>query len=45
MAIFCGLLAVEIGIAIFVHDAFVRPYVGDMLVTLLLLCDPFHNAV
>ena len=38
MAIFCGLLAVEIGIAIFVHDAFVRPYVGDMLVTLLLCC-------
>ena len=37
-AIFCGLLAVEIGIAIFVHDAFVRPYVGDMLVTLLLCC-------
>ena len=38
MAIFCGLLAVEICIALFVHDAFVRPYVGDMLVTLLLCC-------
>ena len=36
--IFCGLLAIEIGIAVFVHDAFVRPYVGDMLVTLLLCC-------
>jgi len=37
-AIFCGLLAVEVCIALFVHDAFVRPYVGDMLVTLLLCC-------
>ena len=36
LAIFCGLLAVEVCIALFVHDAFVRPYVGDMLVTLLL---------
>ena len=36
--IFCGLLAIEIGIAVFVHDAFVRPYIGDMLVTLLLCC-------
>lgn len=26
------------GIALFVNDAFVRPYVGDMLVTLLLCC-------
>ena len=38
LAIFCGLLAVEVCIALFVHDAFVRPYVGDMLVTLLLCC-------
>ena len=36
VAVFCGLLAVEVCIALFVHDAFVRPYVGDMLVTLLL---------
>ena len=36
--IFCGLLATEIVIALFVNDAFVRPYVGDMLVTLLLCC-------
>jgi len=35
---FCGLLAVEICIALFVNDSFVRPYVGDMLVTLLLCC-------
>ena len=38
VAIFCSLLAVEVCIALFVHDAFVRPYVGDMLVTLLLCC-------
>ena len=38
VAVFCGLLAVEVCIALFVHDAFVRPYVGDMLVTLLLCC-------
>lgn len=36
--IFCVLMILEIGIALFVHDAFVRPYVGDMLVTLLLCC-------
>lgn len=27
--LFCGLLALEICIALFVHDAFIRPYVGD----------------
>lgn len=36
--LFCGLLAVEVCIALFVHNAFIRPYVGDMLVTLLLCC-------
>ncbi len=36
--IFCGLLATEIVIALFVNDAFIRPYVGDTLVTLLLCC-------
>lgn len=30
------LLAVESGIALFVHDAFVRPYIGDVLVTWVL---------
>ena len=41
--IFCGLLALEVFIALFVHDAFIRPYIGDMLVTLLLcsLCRVF----
>ena len=38
LLIFCGLLATEIVIALLVNDAFVRPYVGDMLVTLLLCC-------
>lgn len=36
--IFCSLMAVEVCIALFVHDTFIRPYVGDMLVTLLLCC-------
>ena len=36
--IFCSLMAVEVCIALFVHDSFIRPYVGDMLVTLLLWC-------
>ena len=36
--IFCSLMAVEVCIALFVHDSFIRPYVGDMLVTLLLCC-------
>lgn len=38
LSIFGLLLAVEICIALFVNDTFVRPYVGDMLVTLLLCC-------
>ena len=38
VTIFCCLLAIEVCIALFVHDAFVRPYVGDILVTLLLCC-------
>ena len=32
------LLAVEICIGLFVRDNFVRPYVGDLLVTVLLCC-------
>ena len=35
---FVLLLALEVYIGMFVRDAFVRPYVGDMLVTLLLCC-------
>lgn len=38
LLIFFGLLATEIVIALFVNDTFVRPYVGDMLVTLLICC-------
>ena len=33
-----GLLGVEICIALFVHDNFIRPYLGDVLVTELLCC-------
>ena len=36
--IFLGLLLLEIGIDMFVHDDFIRPYVGDVLVTVLLCC-------
>jgi uncharacterized membrane protein len=32
------LLALEICIGLFVHDRFIRPYVGDVLVTALLCC-------
>lgn len=39
---YCGafalLLAVEVYIALFVHDSFVRPYLGDVLVIVLLYC-------
>ena len=39
---YCGafavLLAAEVCIALFVRDAFVRPYLGDVLVIVLLYC-------
>ena len=39
---YCGafalLLAAEVCIALFVHDSFVRPYLGDVLVIVLLCC-------
>ena len=35
---FLGLLLIEVLIALFVRDRFIRPYVGDMLVTMLLCC-------
>lgn len=35
---FLILLAIEILIALFVHDKFIRPYVGDVLVIILLYC-------
>lgn len=36
--LFLLLLAVEISIAIWVHDDFVRPYIGDVLVVGLVYC-------
>lgn len=36
LLIFILLLAVEIFIALFVHDRFVRPYIGDLLVVIVL---------
>lgn len=35
---FALLLAAEVSIALFVHDAFVQPYLGDVLVIMLLYC-------
>jgi len=35
---FLGLLAIECLIGAFVRDRFIRPYVGDLLVTVLLCC-------
>lgn len=35
---FLILLLIEIFIGVFVHDNFVRPYIGDVLVTILLCC-------
>ena len=32
------LFFVEIGIALFIHDSFVRPYLGDLLVVILMYC-------
>jgi hypothetical protein len=32
------LLLTEICIALYVHDRFVRPYIGDVLVTILICC-------
>jgi Protein of unknown function (DUF2809) len=32
------LLVIEIVIALYVHDAFIRPYMGDALVVILLYC-------
>lgn len=31
-----GLFLVEVGIAVFVNDVFIRPYVGDVLVVILI---------
>lgn len=32
------LLLTEIGIAVYIHDDFVRPYIGDLLVVILIYC-------
>lgn len=36
--IFALLLTTEILIALFVHDAIIRPYIGDLLVVILIYC-------
>ena len=37
-AIFAAILCIEILIGVYVRDAFVRPYVGDVLVVVLIYC-------
>lgn len=32
------LFIIEVGIALFVHDRFIRPYVGDVIVVMLIYC-------
>jgi hypothetical protein len=36
--LFISILIIEILIALFPHDGFIRPYVGDFLVVILLYC-------
>jgi len=38
LVIFLVLVAVEVLIALFVHDSFVRPYVGDVIVVAVICC-------
>ena len=38
LGVFVTILAVEVCIALFVHDRIIRPNVGDVLVTVLLCC-------
>lgn len=38
LAAFCVIFAIEVCIALFVRDSFIRPYGGDVLVTALICC-------
>jgi len=38
LAAFCAIFAIEVCIALFVRDRFIRPYGGDALVTVLICC-------
>ena len=38
LAAFCVIFAIEVCIALFVSDSFIRPYGGDVLVTVLICC-------
>lgn len=37
-AVFAAVLGAEIFIALFVHDSFVRPYIGDVLAVICVYC-------
>lgn len=36
--LFCLLFIVEVLIALYVHDTIIRPYIGDLLVVILIYC-------
>lgn len=38
LAAFLLLLITEVLIALFVHDSFIRPYIGDMIVVIVIYC-------
>lgn len=38
MMVFIVLLLIEVIIAIFIHDRFIRPYVGDVLIVIVIYC-------
>lgn len=38
VAVFVVLLGIEVCIALFMHDSFVRPYIGDVLVVVVVYC-------
>lgn len=35
---FCLLLVIEVGIAVFINDTIIRPFIGDLLVVILMYC-------
>ncbi|WP_299679230.1 DUF2809 domain-containing protein [uncultured Dokdonia sp.] len=35
---FCLLLIIEVGIALYIHDTIIRPFIGDLLVVILIYC-------
>lgn len=38
LMVFLALLLIEVLIALYIHDDFIRPYIGDVLVVMVLYC-------